>query len=651
MRTLGIDIETYSSVDLTKSGVYAYTEAPDFGVLIFGYCYDDDPVRVVDLASGEQLPEDVLAALTDPAVRKAAYNANFERTCLAAYLGRPMPPEQWYCSAVHARMLGLPGSLEAVGKVLRLPEDSQKMRQGKALIRYFSIPCRATKINGGRTRNLPRHDPDKWALYKAYNAQDVEVERTVRRTLARYPIPAQERKLWELDQEINDRGVGVDRTLVTHAIACDAQYQERMEARARALTGLDNPGSVSQLKDWIEQREGISIDSLSKDTLPALIGQATDPQVREMLRVRRAMAKTSVKKYDAIDRAVCKDDRIHGTLMFYGASRTGRWAGRILQPQNLPQNHMTDLDDARGMLRAGDYEGLEMLYDSVPDVLSQLIRTALIPAPGNRFMVADFSAIEARVIAWMAGEQWRMDVFATHGKIYEASAEQMFRLPAGSVRKGDPMRQKGKIAELALGYGGSVGALKAMGALKMGLEEDELQPLVDRWRRTNPAIIKLWWDVDAAARHAIADMQATTLQYGLRIHMAGGMLFVRLPSGRSLVYQAPRLEVGRNGRESIIYDGVDQTRKTWGPIETYGPKLVENIIQAIARDCLAVAMLRLAAAGYDIVFSVHDEVIMDVPEGQGSLDEVLEIMGTPIQWAPGLPLRADGYECEYYRKD
>ncbi len=649
MRTLGIDLETYSSVDLTKCGVYAYTEAPDFEILLFGYAFNDEPVQVIDLASGEKLPESVVEALFDPDVIKTAFNANFERTCLAKHFGTPMPPEQWRCTAVHALTLGLPGHLDAVAKVLK--SEQQKDSTGKALIRYFSIPCKPTKANGGRTRNLPQHDPEKWAKFKAYCAQDVETERALRKTMERYPVPENEHRLWALDQRINDRGILIDPELVKHAIACDTAYQDQLVEEATRLTGLDNPKSVAQLKAWLLEAEGLEVESLNKETVPALLAQVEDETTKRVLELRQAMAKTSVKKYQAMDRARCKDNRIRGLFQFYGAGRTGRWAGRLVQVQNLPQNHLPDLDLARQLLLAGEYDTLEMLFDSVPVVLSQLIRTAFIPSPGCRFIVADFSAIEARIIAWLAEEQWRLDVFNSHGKIYEASAAQMFRVPVESVDKGSPLRQKGKIAELALGYGGSVGALKAMGALKMGLEEEELPGLVESWRAANPNIIQFWWNVGDAAMRAVKEKTAVQLHHGIAFSYESGGLFLRLPSGRRLCYVRPRIETDeRFNRPVLTYEGVEQG-KSWGRISTYGPKLVENIVQATARDCLAVAMLRLDAAGYQIAMHVHDEVVLDVPFSFGSLEQVCEIMGEPIPWAPGLPLRADAFETEYYRKD
>lgn len=648
MRTLSIDIETYSPLDLRQHGVYAYAAHPEFEILLFGYAFDDDPVQVIDLAQGEKLPQELQNALYDPEILKTAFNASFERTCLSAFLGSVTPPEQWSCTAVWARELGLPATLESVGIVLGLPEDKQKLKTGKALIRYFSIPCKPTKTNGMRTRNLPQHDPERWQLYKEYNAGDVVAERAIRKKLARYPILPSEQTLWEHDQRINDRGVGVDLVFAEQAIRMDEVIKARLLDSARELTGLDNPKSTAQLKGWIEDTAGIYVPSLNKKSIPDVRFMAQDEDVDRMLDIRAGLAKTSTEKYKAMQRTACEDHRIRGLTQFYGASRTGRWAGRLVQMQNLPQNKMPDrdLDIARQLVRAGDLTTMELLFDDISGTLSQLIRTAFIPRKGHRFIVADFSAIEARVIAWLSGEQWRMDVFNTHGKIYEASAEQMFHLPPGSVKKGDPMRQKGKIAELALGYGGSVGALKSMGALEMGVVEDELKPLVNSWRAANPAITKFWWDTDAAARRTIQTKAPTTLPFDMGFFKKGPLLKLRLPNGRELSYVKPAIV-----DDSITYEGNIQSSGAWGRIESYGPKLVENIVQAVARDCLAEAICRLENNGFPVVFHVHDEVICEVPEGVSSAKELSAIMSEPIAWADGLPLRADAYECEYYRKD
>ena len=648
MRTLSIDIETYSSVDLRSCGVYAYAASPDFEILLFGYAYDDDPVQVIDLASGEKLPIELQNALYDPEILKTAFNASFERTCLSAFMGKTTPPEQWSCTAVWARELGLPSSLESVGVVLGLPEDKQKLKTGKALIRYFSIPCKPTKTNGQRTRNFPHHDPEKWALYKEYNMGDVVAERAIRRKLERFPVLPSEQLLWEHDQHINDRGVGVDSVLAEEAVQIDTIIKGRLLDDAKELTGLENPKSAAQLKSWISSTAGIDVESLNKKSIPGVRAQADNDDVNRMLDIRAGLAKTSTEKYKAMLRTVGRDGRIRGLTQFYGASRTGRWAGRLVQMQNLPQNKMpdADLDIARQLVRVGDLATLEMLYDDVSGTLSQLIRTAFVPRKGCRFIVADFSAIEARVLAWLSGEKWRMDVFNTHGKIYEASAEQMFHLPAGSVKKGDPMRQKGKIAELALGYGGSVGAMKSMGALEMGLTESELKPIVDSWRAANKAITTFWWDTDAAARKTIQSKAPTKLPFDMGFYKKGPLLKLRLPNGRELSYVKPAIV-----EDNITYEGNIQSSGAWGRIESYGPKLVENIVQAVARDCLAEAIIKLENNGFPVVFHVHDEVICEVPEGVSSAKELGDLMSEPIPWATGLPLRADAYECEYYRKD
>lgn len=792
MAILSVDIETYSSVNLAKSGVYAYTEAPDFEILLFGYAFDDGPVHVVDIADGEVLPANMDLILTGQNIIKTAFNANFERICISKFFGLRISPESWRCTAVHALTLGLPGKLEEVAKVMKL--KAQKDTAGKNLIRYFSVPCKPTKANGMGTRNLPQHAPEKWAQFKAYCAQDVEVERSVRKALERFPVPQKEQKLWCLDQKINDTGILVDPRLVANAITCDTAYQERLVKEAVKLTGLDNPNSVAQLKAWLLEAEGLEVESLNKETVPELLKQAESDTVKRVLELRQEMAKTSIKKYQAMDRARCKDNRIRGLLQFYGANRTGRWAGRLVQVQNLPQNKLPDLDLARQLLLASDYDTLEMLFDSVPMVLSQLIRTAFIPAPGCKFIVADFSAIEARVIAWLAGEKWRLDVFQTHGKIYEASAAAMFKVPIESIDKGSPMRQKGKVAELACiaegqlvltdiglvpieeitlqhqvwdgeefvrheglicrgfkevmtyegltatpnhfvwiegqsepvrfkdaatsgahllrtgigrqavrvggdyqpgkemekrlercsgaeyrgkakvydilnagprhrftvsnclvhncGYQGGPGALVSMGALKMGLKEEELPGIIKAWRAASPNIVQFWYDVERAALEAVREKKAVSLQHGLTFSYESGIMFIRLPSGRRLAYVRPRIENDpRFDKPVLTYEGTDQKTKQWGRLNTYGGKLVENIVQATARDCLAEAMLRLDEAGYRIVMHVHDEVVLEVPEGTGSLEEACEITGQAIPWAPGLPMRADGFETYYYKKD
>ncbi len=647
---LSLDIETYSSVDLAKSGVYAYAGSDDFEVLLLAYSIDGGPVTDIEGQDDIKHDFDLQDMLQDPDVTKTAWNAAFERTCLSKLFGTQLDPASWDCSMVRALMLGLPGSLEQVAEVLRLEE--QKMKEGRALIRYFSVPCRPTKKNGGRTRNLAHHDPDKWQLFVDYCKQDVVTEMAIRSRLIGHEIPEKERALYRLDQAINDRGVRMDPKFVAQAIGFDNLHRDHMMAEARALSGLENPNSVGQLKGWIEEVEGIEIPSLTKAIVPTLIAEANDPRTVRMLEIRQALAKTSVAKYEAMERAVCADGRIRGLLQYYGANRTGRWAGRLVQVQNLPQNHIKELDDTRALLRRGDYEALEIIYDNPAIALSQLIRTAFIPSEGCRFVVADFSAIEARVVAWLAGEQWRMEVFNGHGKIYEASAAKMFGVPIESIDRGSPLRQKGKIAELALGYGGAVGALKQMGALDMGLDEDELRPLVDQWRRANPAITALWAAVEDAALQAVRDGQHAKLRRGIAFQVRQGALFVRLPSGRELAYQQPGTTLNRFGREAVVYMDRDQQTRRWVETETYGAKLVENLVQAIARDCLAEAMLSLDQAGYAIVMHVHDEVVLDVPDDKpDALEDVLELMARRPDWAKDLPLRADGYECGYYQKD
>jgi len=649
MKTLAIDIETYSSIDLRTSGVFAYTEANDFEILLFAYAFDDEEVQIIDLAQGEELPNEIIEALTDPSIIKTAFNAQFERTCLSKHLNIEMLPEQWRCSQVHSLTLGLPISLAGVAKCLKL--ETQKMDEGKALIRYFSIPCKPTKANGSRTRNLPHHDLIKWETFKEYCKRDVEVEREIRKKLENFPMEYKELKLWFIDQEINGYGVKIDKEIVENAIKCDEAYQEKLYEEAVKLTGLDNPNSPLQLRKWLEDETGLEVDSLTKDLVSDLLSKDISSKAKRVLELRQDMSKTSVKKYEAMKRSMCEDERIRGLLQYYGAS-TGRWAGRLVQVQNLPRNNMNDLDLARNLLLEGNFDALELLFDSVPDVLSQLIRTAFIPSNNHRFIVSDFSAIEARVIAWLAGEKWRMDVFNSHGKIYEASAAEMFKVPIEEIHKDSPLRQKGKISELALGYQGSVGALKSMGALDMGLEEDELKPLVDTWRRSNPNIVKLWWDVEAAAIRAVKERVVVNMQYGLKFSYKSGILFITLPSGRSLAYVRPRIEIDeRFNKDKLTHEGIMPGTRKWGRVDTYGGKLTENIIQAVARDCLAESIFRLHKAGYKIAFHVHDEVVLDVPKDKGSLKEVEEIMGLPIDWAPGLPLRAEGFETEYYKKD
>lgn len=644
-KQLAIDIETYSDVDLINCGVYKYTDSDNFEILLFAYSVDDGETKIVDLACGEKLPDEIMEMLLDDSVIKTAFNANFERTCISKHLGINLKPEAWRCTAVQAAMLALPLSLERVGAVLGL--DKQKMSEGKDLIRYFCSPCKPTKSNGGRTRNMPEDAPEKWELFKTYCIRDVDVEKQIRKKLWKYPIPEKEQQLYCLDQRINDRGIMVDRNLVNHAIACDLLYKDTATKRAYELSELENPNSVSQLKGWLTEK-GIEVDSLAKATVEELVDK-TEGDVQEMLKLRLAMSKTSVKKYEAIDRSVCRENRVHGLLQFFGANRTGRWAGRLVQIHNLPQNHISDLELARGLVADGRYDDVEMLYESTPNVLSELIRTAFVAKPGSRFIISDFSAIEARVLTWLAGESWRLEVFKTHGKIYEASASAMFHVPIEEITKTSPLRQKGKISELALGYGGSVGAMTAMGALKMGLSEEELPSLVTTWRNANPHITQFWWAVDEAAVKAVRDKKPSRVGR-VAFEYTSGILFVTLPSGRKLSYVKPKMGVNKFGREGITYEGIGESKK-WMRLETYGPKLVENIVQAASRDILAEAMLRLENAGFDIVCHVHDEVVLEVPDGTSSIEEINEIMAVGPDWADGLPLKAAGFESPFYKKD
>lgn len=646
MKTLSIDIETFSPEPLAKCGVYRYSQAPEFEVLLFGYSVDSGPVQVVDLAAGECIPTDVLAALTDPAVSKWAFNAQFERVCLSRYLGYPvgryLDPDSWYCTMVWSATLGLPLSLEGVGAVLGL--EKQKLKEGKDLVRYFCTPANAR--DGSTFRRLPADAPEKWAAFKAYNLRDVETEMSIQQKLSRFPVSPEEWDNYHLDQRINDRGILLDRTLVSQAIRCDERFKRTHLEQARSVTGLENPNSPAQLKAWLAER-GVEAESLSKASVLELLSRA-EGEVELALSLRQELAKSSVKKYTAMESVVCPDDRARGLIQFYGANRTGRFAGRLIQVQNLPQNHLPDLKQARTLVRDGRFDAVELLYDSVPLVLSELIRTAFIPKPGCRFFVADFSAIEARVIAWIAGEQWRQEVFAQGGDIYCASASQMFHVPVVKHGVNGYLRQKGKIAELALGYGGSVGALKAMGALNYGLTEEELKPLVDAWRQSNPRIVKFWWDVDRAATTCVRDRVAAET-HGIRFFYQSGMMFIALPSGRKLVYVKPKMGVNRYGSESVTYEGVGEQKK-WLRLESYGPKFVENIVQATARDILVEAMRRLEAAGCQIVMHVHDEVVIEAP-ADASLDDICAIMGQTPAWAGGLLLRADGYVCDFYQKD
>ena len=642
VRTLSIDIETYSDVDLPKSGVYQYASSPAFEILLFGYAVDGGDVRVVDLACGEQIPDEIIAALSDASVTKWAFNAMFERVCLSNFLGEWLEPEGWHCTMVWSATLGLPLSLESAGAALGL--EKQKLTEGKDLIRYFCVPCRPTKANGGRMRNLPEHDPEKWERFKAYNLRDVETEMQIQERLSRFPVPDAIWEEYHLDQEINDRGIGVDMELVRQAIAIDSRSRERLTAAMRELTELENPNSVQQMKQWLADH-GLETDTLGKKAVAELIKTAPEP-LREVLSLRQQLAKSSVKKYTAMENVVCADSRAHGMFQFYGANRTGRFSGRLIQLQNLPQNHMPDLAQARALVRSGNYEALSLLYEDIPDTLSQLIRTAFVPQGGRKFIVADFSAIEARVIAWFAGERWRLKVFEDGGDIYCASASQMFHVPVEKHGVNGHLRQKGKIAELALGYGGSVGALKSMGALEMGLTEEELQPLVDAWRTSNPMITQFWWDVDRAVKECVK-MRIPTETHGLRFDYQSAMLFITLPSGRRLAYVKPRIGENQFGGESVTYMGVGSTKK-WERLESYGPKFVENIVQGTARDILCYAMRTLRNCA--IVAHVHDEIIIEA-DRRMSLSAVCEQMGRTPPWAKGLKLRADGYECEFYQKD
>lgn len=662
METISIDIETYSGNDLNKCGVYKYVQHPDFDILLFGYAVDDGEVHVVDLAAGEEIPEEIVAALSDEDVTKWAFNSNFERVCLSEWLRRNHPehftsysvegdsvgeyldPRGWKCSMIWSAYMGLPLSLAGVGAVLGLEE--QKLKEGKDLIRYFCVPCKPTKSNGGRTRNLPEHDPEKWDLFKFYNRRDVEVEQSIQKKLHNFTVPD---FVWEefwLDQEINDRGILLDLTLVRNAIALDEISKDKLSDAMKDITELENPNSVAQMKQWLSD-QGVEAESLGKKDVAKMIAdEDIDEDVTEALRLRQQLAKSSVKKYQAMQTAVCKDGRARGMFQFYGANRSGRWAGRIIQLQNLPQNHMDDLEQARGLVRNGDYEALSMLYDSVPNVLSELIRTAFVAGDGNKFCVADFSAIEARVLSWLAGEQWRTDVFVNNGDIYCASASAMFGVPVEKHGQNAELRQKGKIAELALGYGGSVGALKSMGAIEMGLTEEELQPLVDSWRSANPNIVRFWWDVDRAVKKAVKQREPSELK-GIRFECRSGMLFITLPSGRRLSYVKPRMGENRFGGESVTYEGVGGTKK-WERIESYGPKFVENIVQAISRDILCYAMRTLSHCR--ICAHVHDELIIEIRK-DASLAAICEQMGRTPPWAEDLVLRADGYETQFYKKD
>jgi DNA polymerase bacteriophage-type len=650
MRIFSIDIETYSSVDLAKCGVYRYAKSDDFEILLFAYAFDNDEVRVIDLKSKEKLPKEALNALTDPNILKTAFNANFERTCISAYFNIELPPEQWSCTEVLSLSLGLPASLEEAAKYLNLSE--LKLTEGKELIRYFCLPRKTSKSNNKKAGNLPENDVDKWERFKSYCKRDVEVERAIRERLKDYTISDREQRFWCLDQRINDRGVSIDSNLIKNAIAFTESYQENLKMEAIRLTGVKNPKSVSQLRKWLLQAGGIETQSLTKEKVQDLLKTSPADNIKRVLEIRQEISKTSIKKYEAMERAVGNDEKIRGLLQFYGASRTGRWAGRLVQVQNLPQNKIKDLGLARSLLKEGKYETLEMLFESPPDILSQLIRTSFIPSKGCRFIVADFSAIEARILAWLSGERWRLEVFSTHGKVYEASAARMFKVPIESIGKGDPLRQKGKIAELALGYQGGKGALITMGAHKMGLEDKDLLEIVSAWRNANPSIVRLWRDVESSAIKAVREKKAVKLHHGIEFVFDKGVLFITLPSGRNLCYLKPLIEIDETFmKPSLTYEGAKQGIKQWGRQKTYEGKLVENIIQAIARDCLCEAMTNLDKAGYSTVMHVHDEVVLDVPNGFGSIEEVQSIMAREIPWAKGLKLQAEAFEGDYYRKE
>ena len=662
MKTLSIDIETYSDIPLQKSGVYRYCESPNFEILLFGYSADSGPVQVVDLACGEKIPADVLDALTDDAVTKWAFNASFERVCLSRYLrdlgisldpfhdkhplsqevARFLNPESWRCSMVWAATMGLPLSLEGVGSVLGL--EKQKLTEGKELIKFFCQPCAPTKTNGQRTRNCPFHAPDKWDAFKRYNLRDVETEMGIQQRLAKFPVPDQVWEEYHIDQEINDRGVRLDMELVRSAIDMDTRSRQELTTAVKRMTALENPNSVQQMKQWLSDN-GMEAESLDKKAVAELLKDAP-AELREVLSLRQQLAKSSVRKYQAMENTVCSDSRARGMFQFFGAARTGRFSGRNIQLQNLPQNHLPDLAEARALVRTGDFDAVKLLYEDVPDTLSQLIRTAFIPKDGAQFLVADFSAIEARVIAWYAGETWRQKVFEKGGDIYCASASQMFKVPVEKHGINGHLRQKGKIAELALGYGGSVGALKAMGAIEMGLTEDELPPLVDAWRQSNPRIVEFWWAVDRAVMEAVRYKHSTS-SYGLTFSCRSGMLFIKLPSGRNLAYVKPKIGTNKFGGECITYEGVGATKK-WERLDSYGPKFVENIVQATARDILCYAMRTLRCCS--IVMHIHDELVIEA-DPRMSLDAVCEQMGRTPPWATGLLLRADGYATPFYKKD
>ena len=643
MKRLSIDLETYSSVDLGKSGVYKYAESEDFEILLFAYSIDDGEVKVVDLASGEIIPEEILAALSDESVEKWAFNANFERVCLSRFLGKRLKPQGWYCTMIWSAYMGLPLSLEKVGEVLRL--DKQKMNEGKALIRYFSIPCKPTKTNGMRTRNLPHHDLEKWSTFKEYNQRDVETEMAIKKKLTALPMPYSEWENYWVDQNINDRGILIDEVLVDSAIKFDEILREENMDRAKELTGLENPNSPLQLKEWLNKK-GLEIDSLAKKDVESALKNA-EGDIKEVLELRQELSKSSVRKYDAMKNVKGKDNRARGLIQFYGANRTGRYSGRLIQVQNLRRNNLKDLDLARSLVKNRDYETMEILYDSPADILSQLIRTAFVPKEGTRFIVSDFSAIEARVLAWLAGEQWVLDAFENGEDIYCRTASRMFGVPVEKHGVNGHLRQKGKIATLACGYQGALGALKAMGGIEMGLSEDELQSIVDSWREANPNIVSLWWDIDSVVKRVVKTRSKERYK-NLVISYEKGILFIELPSKRRLAYPKAKIGMNRFGGESVVYEGIVVGNK-WDKIESYGGKFVENIVQAIARDILAEAMMRLEKKGFNIVMHIHDEVVIE--SDSSSIEEVNQIMSAVPEWAPGLILDADGFESEFYKKD
>lgn len=653
MRTLHIDLETFSSVSI-KSGLYRYVQSPDFEILLFAYSYDYEPVRIVDIACGERIPESVIDDLNNPNVRKVAHNAAFEIYCLSQFYATQI--YQWHCTMVHSLYCGFPASLDAVGRAMGFTEDKRKMGIGKSLIRYFCVPCAPSRTNGGRTRNLPAHDPEKWNLFKEYCCRDVVTEMEIDKRLASHPFPESEHRNWVLDQLINQTGVALDTDIINGALTIMDRVNDELTEKAKEITGLDNPNSVSQLKEWVQRNSDIEVESLNKATVSEILADKDGKElVKEALRIRRELGKTSVKKYETMRSCLCADGRIRGLLQFYGANRTGRFAGRLVQVQNLPRNYIENLDTARDLVKRTQTEAIRCVYGSVSDTLSQLIRTAFIPGPGNRFIVADFSAIEARVLAWLAGEQWRLDIFRTTGKIYEASASTMFGVPIERIAKGNPeyaLRSKGKVAELALGYQGSAGALINMGALGMGLTEEELPDIVNRWRKSSPRIVDFWRQAEQYALAAVKLGVSNTMPCGVTFHRDEDYLLIRLPSGRDLFYYRPEIRVNDLGREAIHFFGTDQKTGKWRLISTYGGKLTENIVQAVARDLLCNAMMNLFYAGYRINFHVHDEVILEVPEESGkNLEEAIRLMCTLPAWAEGLPLNAAGFESHYYMKD